>query len=794
MPDFVAWQRPRVTGLATDPPASARLSAKLPITLHDDAGDLVAPAEFLIAGPGDVAALSGGQVSGRRPHPGAVDVEETTLAHVELAAPDLPWRYSPVPDTPAAAGVRPWLVLVVGTPAEVELLADGRVRLTGAQLFAAHPLAQSTGWAHVHDVPGRRFARIVSPRQLTVGQDYLAVLVPAWQATVAPDGSTTLADSWPTAIGSATLPCFDRWAFRTSPEHGDFSTIARRLEPLTAAEEAVLAAREFGRAAVTVGPLPDTTLSTGGALTVVPGPADPPIAEPLPQPVADVVEPLASTLDAGGRWVLTLPRYDAPWHPGPVDGEPWQWPPPGDDVVPDGWRRELRADPRHRGAAGLGAWAAIAWQERIAEGAARQAGAVAAAAQRIRHLTLGLGAARSLWTRRVPVEPLARLATLSPLLARLPAGGGSALDAVAGRTPMLAPALFSSTARRMLRARGPLARAAAPGATALGGLIEAANRCPEPQRIPDEAAALLDRLGDDAAIEDIVRELRERASGIVFEVTGDERLAAEAGSSLEGDPGVAVELVDGLREPVPRAPCRPLPDLGAFATSVAGAIDPTVARPVVVDRVLGTITGLRPPLLAEPDIAPELDIPLWKFLSERSPDWLLPGSGDIPPDRVLAVQTNPAFIDALLIGANHQTLGELRWRNLPITTRWTPLRRFWQRIDVGAGEVATDIRPVVALATDQAIWTDASTLGDLTHLSDAANGVNLVVVLHTELFRRYPATIVYLWPNPGGAAVWGPVPDVDTPPPPEREYPTFSGTLDARPRVLRLRRPAGGGE
>ena len=186
----------------------------------------------------------------------------------------------------------------------------------------------------------------------------------------------------------------------------------------------------------------------------MPGPADPPIAEPLPQPVADVVEPLASTLDAGGRWVLTLPRYDAPWHPGPVDGEPWQWPPPGDDVVPDGWRRELRADPRHRGAAGLGAWAAIAWQERIAEGAARQAGAVAAAAQRIRHLTLGLGAARSLWERRVPAEPLARLATLSPLLARLPAGGGSALDAVAGRTPTLAPALFSSTARRMLRAAG----------------------------------------------------------------------------------------------------------------------------------------------------------------------------------------------------------------------------------------------------------------------------------------------------------------------------------------------------
>ena len=104
--------------------------------------------------------------------------------------------------------------------------------------------------------------------------------------------------------------------------------------------------------------------------------------------------------------MLTLPRYDVPWHQGPVDGQNWQWPPPGDDVVPDGWRKQLRADPRHRGAAGMGAWAAIAWQDRISDGAARQAGAVAAAAQRIRHLTLGLSAAGSLWHRRVPIEPL----------------------------------------------------------------------------------------------------------------------------------------------------------------------------------------------------------------------------------------------------------------------------------------------------------------------------------------------------------------------------------------------------
>ena len=267
------------------------------------------------------------------------------MAHVELAAPDLPWRYSPVAHTPGMTGLRPWLVLVVGTPSEVTLLADGRVRLSGASLFDAHPLAGSHRWAHVHEVPGRKFSRIVSPRSLVTGQNYLAVLVPAWRAVVAPDGSSSLVDSWPTASGTVTLPCFDRWTFRTTEDPGDFAAVAKRLEPLSDAEATVLAQRSFGRAQVTVGPVPDTTLATGGALVSVPPPGAAAINEPLLAPIAQVIEPLAANLSDGDRWVLSLPRYDAPWHPGPVDGEEWQWPPPGDDVVPDGWRRQLRVDP-----------------------------------------------------------------------------------------------------------------------------------------------------------------------------------------------------------------------------------------------------------------------------------------------------------------------------------------------------------------------------------------------------------------------------------------------------------------
>jgi hypothetical protein len=97
---------------------------------------------------------------------------------------------------------------------------------------------------------------VLSPRALQPGQDYVVALVPSWQAETAADGSTTLADSWSDATASVTLPCFDSWTFRTIADPGDFATISRALEPLTDAEEAQLEAKGFGRAAVTVGPLP----------------------------------------------------------------------------------------------------------------------------------------------------------------------------------------------------------------------------------------------------------------------------------------------------------------------------------------------------------------------------------------------------------------------------------------------------------------------------------------------------------------------------------------------------------
>lgn len=774
MARFLGWQRSSTFRMATGAAAQdPRLAGAVTVELDDGSGPLTGVARFLFAGPGDVSGIAGDRIGQRYPHPGSLDAEQTKAAYVELLDPDLPWRYSPEPNPALGAGrVRPWIVLVVGTPDEVRVTGD-RVTLVGRAVLDAHPLPASAQWAHVHDLGDRRVARILCPRSLAGdGGEWIAVLVPAWQV-IDVDGVQQRTDSWDEAVTQVTLPAYHSWGFRTHAQPGDFATLAQALKPVSVEERRQLDDSGFGRARVAVHGLPGKAQTTSGALSTIPQPGADPIEGPPDAEVEQALEPL-TFVDPGPPWTLTAPRYDAPWHPGPVDGQEFVWPLSGEDVAPPGWRRQMRVEPRYRGAAGLGAWNAIAWQDRIADAAAAQAGAVALAATRIRHLVAGLQAGRSLWNRRMPADNVAKLAVLGPMLARVPAaGGGSVLDATRGRTPALRPALFSSAAQRLVRRRSAVRREAGDAAD-LAGLIRAANTCPDEPAVDDLDADAQRQLQDEDRVAGLAERIWQNFGGLLEGLD----LGEQGWASLEaavGDHEAIAEAAGLLARPSPDPWCRPLL-LEEFASSVVGGVDPTVEWPVAAERVLSGFEGLREPLLAEPEVAPELDIPLWSFLNDNSRDWMLAGAGDIPADRVMAVQTNPVFVDAYLIGANHQTLGELRWRNLPITTRWTPLRRFWQRIDPQADAVATDIRPVVSLATDTEIWPEASLLGDPSHQTTTQN-VSLVIVVHSPLFRRYPATLIYLVPNDGPPDPWTNTPPLATPQERPRHFPIFTGRM-----------------
>ena len=806
--DFHAWIRSSIYDLAlpTGGGPVGRLTGRIGLTLRNslDGSEPAATenAPFKILGPPDVDGLKPQAVRRSFPSPGVDGAEATKLAMVELAAPDLPWRYTPeLAGGTADRRLRPWLVLVVGREAdattgggggqpEIVESPGGTVTL-GPTVVASHNLAEAAQWAHVQE-GSPRIARIVSPRRLEPDTAYLAALVPTFKA----DGS----DSWAAGDPSATVTAYHRWRFQTGPA-GDFQTLAAKLK-------AHLPSPSLGRAPFTYDRTePDAALSVRGALGPIGG-TDSPLPTPVVTDLAGLQTPL---LDPRGREVITLPTYGTEWRT-PAEAA---------------WSGELNDDPRHRGAAGVGLKAGITLQEELARAAREQVGALGVASQRISQLSAGLAAAGSLWNRRLPTDPAHRLAIFWPTTARLTTPTGPARDVVTAADRTLPRSLFSSGARRALRAgrTGPArTRHAQPGAASPAALVTRINRCdpPAPDLTPglphgdtlakafglepitellrvvaetgqfplewlfvwmERIAELMLELGYDPNLVDVVLECLKAAAerGDLLRFTaiaaavekqggeGEEELARLLETCGEG-PDQTDDLVDVIdevtRPPEPR-PCRPV-DIDGLVDVLTGRMDPTSPQAPAIVRVLGTITGLGSQPLAPPEPCVGLDLPAWRYLRDHDQEWLLPGIGELAGDTVVAVESNPVFVESFLVGLNRQTLFEMRWRNIGVATYCTPLRVFWDRVDVGAGQRVDDITGIRS-------WSTASTLGHTQHRPAGVTGTNLVLVFRSSLFRRYPTTIVSLTPAiVGGQVDWDATPDMSGP---NRVSPVFQGKV-----------------
>ena len=65
---------------------------------------------------------------------------------------------------------------------------------------------------------------------------------------------------------------------------------------------------------------------------------------------------------------------------------------------------------------------------------------------------------------------------------------------------------------------------------------------------------------------------------------------------------------------------------------------------------------------------PHLLFPLSRKLEMLAPDVFLPGVGVLPNDFIMAVKTNPRFVEALMVGANHEMGREMLWQGCPPTS------------------------------------------------------------------------------------------------------------------------------
>ncbi|MCK2239053.1 MULTISPECIES: hypothetical protein [unclassified Crossiella] len=503
-------------------------------------------------------------------------------------------------------------------------------------------------------------------------------------------------------------------------------------------------------------------VQANAGLTALPEPADPVITPPL-----------------YGRWPALTSRL--------LTGRT------GESLVPDpanpNWLHTLNLDPRYRVAANFGTRIVQDRQEEFMAAAWQQVGEVLEGNARIRAAQLHREVGHSLQQKHFEPEtreeqlldatprPGRKLTWTAPVHTRVTAEGDSADAAPAERVAVgfrvarsrIAGAPVSPAMRRATRPASRLMRTLFP--PPVPGALDAAG---------PGAEELLPRMDDPAGVTAAVPKRKPVSLVTPKDVEGAPTLLAADPNDPPPDPVPGLPKNNQFRlrdlndlETTPpgdrdsdealnfkkaisslyqgwtgsfagaRVPERPQLGVTGTAQSTLDNIrsDSTVLKRLQDSvKVPGRLTG-ETPRLTEALAYPRIDLPMYQALRDLDVEAFVPSLGLVPPNTITLLLTDQAYIEAFMVGLNHELARELLWREYPTDQRGTPFRQFWTPIgQPGQSREATyDIKPIHQ-------WPATAKLGE-NDARDAGLGrpqeENLVLVIRGELLKKYPNAAIY---------------------------------------------------
>ncbi len=760
--------------------------------------------------PSDVESISANLVARQYPHPGSTNGPPNEFAYIEFMRADFPWMFTPA----AAAGgrLRPWIVLVV-VPLSVHLTDERplpRLKIPAGEL---PDLSDSWAWAHaqvIADSPADidaaiaregagAVSRLVCPRKLASDTWYRACVVPAFTKALRP--------SWESATGTADVPVYLSWDFRTGPPE-DFEELVTRLKPAEPAMLAQLGTRTVdaarpwptgallrelaGEADVTA----PVTFQQDGAFAVPAQGSRPSmddasrnalvsqLTEQLNQGVSDTAPDPIAEPGEGGEAATTL--HLTP----PIYGRYY----PGIDKVDPSatrWTDDLNLDPRRRAAAAMGTRYVQKHQEFLMARSWDQLQDLEQANRLRRLAELASVTGDALHRRHVTaLTPSEMLTVAAPARTRLMQGERT-LEATVHASP-LPDAAATPAFTRLVKRQGSLGRRLS--SNAASAMVERTLAGELRPRVATSTAPIVSlALPFHAAVSNLTT---RRAAPYRDLVTGGEKQAlagalatvhvavttAEAGDSfpvqlepvraaMRGTLG-AFNLAAGTIEPLrtlfetpsavaaateavtavsnyiatrePIVPVRPQPEVAGVDVSLLGTALMSAMRPSlslqrrIKDRM--TIPFAEPAdTFGQVMAHPRFPAPLALAVLHDWPNIVLPSLGTFPMNKVTLLETNPAFIEAFLVGANHEMNREYLWREFPTDQRGTPFAHFWPRLRTDRDD-GREIDPI-------ATWRLERRLG-----KNLAGGraEETVLLVRGEVLRRFPNTIVMAAPARNG--------------------------------------------
>ncbi|MEJ3750513.1 hypothetical protein WEI85_45560 [Actinomycetes bacterium KLBMP 9797] len=153
---------------------------------------------------------------------------------------------------------------------------------------------------------------------------------------------------------------------------------------------------------------------------------------------------------------------------------------------------------------------------------------------------------------------------------------------------------------------------------------------------------------------------------------------------------------------------------------------------------------------------PVFDMPMYRDVLALGTDLFVPNLNLVPPNSITLLETDQEFIEAYLVGLNHEMARELLWREYPTDQRGSPFRQFWDVRTMPALPSETpdqrrerlyDIPPIHS-------WRPGSTLGSHDNRDTGAQEEELVLLIRGELLKKYPNAAIYAhrarWQLAGG--------------------------------------------
>ncbi len=709
---FYSWLRQGLLAGLSDPgtssqPTAGRLSLPIRLRVNDRAPIDV---NVQLYGPGDITGLDAREIIRTEPHAHMTDFEPNYFPAIEFDRPDFPWLFSPAA-ADGARRLRPWICLIV-VPKERATLKTNPQRPLPAITCGLEDLPdldQSWAWAHaqivgeqrstpdpspratlqqlLNDHPERTLSRLLAPRRLDPNTAYYACLVPTYDVgkkaglgeAIKLEDEQALKPAWvKTATpGPVTLPVFFQWEFRTGIA-GDFESLARRLQaqPLPS----------------TVGLRPVDIRTPGWGMPVLPpgapgslldlgGALQTPESQPREWP-----DPPRKTFQLALGAILNAPAAMAGTSGAPaLLGPPLygQWYVDRDSLPstdqPPHWFRDLNLDPRHRIAAGIGTMVIRKEQESLMASAWDQLEQQRRDRQRLKRAQLAESVGISLSKKHFAALDPAGLLQLT----------GPAVQALAGiaTSPATPPTAETSN----LLSGHPAVTGAFRRLTRMNGPITSHAATVDAFRLPATSPA--------STAGQAFRPLMQ------FSVATKQR------------------QVPALRE------------WSEVKAEVLRRLAPKDAVLAAVKHTMPTVESIE-----LTTFSPSFPQPMYEPLRDYAPDLLLPGMDQVPSNTIALLKTNPALIEAYMVGLNHEMSRELLWRGFPTDQRGTYFRQFW---DAGGDELPTndaeresrfDITRITAWAAD-------SRLG--SHSARGSAVGQMVLLIRGDLLRRYPRAMVY---------------------------------------------------